>query len=298
MIPEKKDKLSKDDLLYKTHPAFKEDRKKEYINNFKSGVLKKSLYIKFTLFFLVMVLWWIPIINPIKLMVVLFHEMSHVFAAYLTGGIVFGIAIDPGGAGITLGIGGKSLIILMAGYTGSLIIGFFLYRFSTTWEPNEVWALLCILCCISLLLGWLNSFTAFFGYGAIILMFICLFVLSSEANKLLIRLIATTCCMYPLIDVIGEVLSGSARGFMVGGEQTGSDISQIAAFTGISKELMGAAWIIAGILLIVYLVIWTSKTEADIEVKKSLFRRKPKNDYENPLYNPNNPSKVREYTIR
>ncbi|HNT36804.1 MAG TPA: M50 family metallopeptidase, partial [bacterium] len=161
-----------------------------------------SLALQVGMFVLILLLWRLPFMMPIRLVVVLFHEMSHVIGAYLTGGVAFGIAIDPGGAGATLGIGGNDVLVASAGYLGSLLIGVVLYCLSAAWEPKEAWAMLMALFCIALLFGWLNGFTAFFGYLCIILMTMG-FVLFRDGMKVFfIRVVSTTCCLFPIIDVM------------------------------------------------------------------------------------------------
>jgi len=293
-----KNKNYNDDPVYRTHPAFKEERKQDALQRIKQPFQRRSLYIQLGLFAVVLIFWKIPIINPVKLMVVLFHELSHVFIAYLTGGVVFGIAIDPGGAGVTLGVGGDQFLILAGGYIGSLLIGILLYILSAIWEPDDVWGVLCGLSCVSMFFGWLNDFTASFGYGAITLMFLSLFILRGETKKFFLRLFATTCCLYPLIDVLGEIYQISPQGFVVGGRVAGSDVSQIAEMMHISKNFIAFLWIMIGLYMVLYLIQWASRKDADIKVKYTFFRKKSKNSFEFPLYNPNDPTKIPEYTIR
>lgn len=141
--------LSSERIL-ETHPALFEERREEYIRNAGLPFQRRSYLIQLTVFALVLAVWSIPVINPIKLLVVLFHEMSHVLAGYATGASIFGIAIDPGGAGVTLGMGGNRLLILVAGYIGSFAMGFCLYGLCATWKPGEVWLVLAAFSGISL----------------------------------------------------------------------------------------------------------------------------------------------------
>ena len=292
-----KQSYKKEDVVYKTHPAFKEDRKRDALDRMERPFRRRSVLIQLALFVVVLILWPIPIINPIKLLVVLFHELSHVFAAYATGGVVFGIAIDPGGAGATLGMRGNEILIVAAGYVGSLFIGYVLYGLSAVWKPIEVWAVLFLLCCISPLFGWLNDFTAFFAYGTIILMFFC-FLLSEGIKKFLLRLIATTCCLYPVIDVMGEYLQEKADGFMIKGESVGSDVSQLAALTGIPEIYIAIFWITTGLTMVYVLIRWASHKEASTEVKKSLIQYCRRKKLRRLFYDPEDPDSVPTYTLK
>jgi hypothetical protein len=232
-----------------------------------------SLWGQAGLFLLALALWPVPVINPIKLMVVLFHEVSHVAAAYATGGVVFGIAIDPGGAGATLGMGGWQLAIVAAGYAGSLTVGVLLYLLVAVWEPGEVWAFLCGLCAASLGFGWINNFTAVFGYGTILLMFVGAFWTSDELKKILLRWVATTCCLYPVIDVASELWMKS-DGFRIKGQVIVSDVARMAALTGLPGVAIGAAWIAAGLGVAVGMILWSARKDGEGVVRHSLLHRK------------------------
>jgi hypothetical protein len=289
--------VSADDEVYRTHPAFRQDRRSDWLRTASEPFRKRSFYAQLATFVVVLLLWQLPIINPIKLLVVLFHEMSHVVVAYATGGIVFGIAVDPGGAGITLGIGGWHVLILMAGYVGSLALGALLYALTATRKPGDVWLLLCGLCGLSLLFGWLNSFTAVFGYGALILMVLGGLGLPGGGKRAILRIVATSSCLYPIIDVAGEVVQRSVGGFKVRNVAVGSDVSEIARLTLMSEGLMVAFWVILGLVAVGFLISWSARKEASIEVKNGIFpRRRPKEGHR--VYDPTDPLSIPEYTIR
>jgi len=287
-----------EEILYKTHPAFAEDRKREALGRLQKPFLKRSVALQLGVFGLVFLVWKLPLLNPVKLLVVLFHELSHVLVAYLTGGQVFGIAIDPGGAGVTLGIGGNQILILAAGYAGSLVIGWLLYTLSAVWKADEVWAVLFLLCCLSLVFNWLNEFTVFFGYGTLFLIFLGFAVLPDETRKFLLRLVATTCCLYPVIDIAGELFQRSAEGFKIGGAPVGSDIIRLAALTDIPAILLTFFWSLTGFGMAVYLIQWSARKDAELEVKRSLFRPRKRMKFEHPIYDACDSSTIQEYTIR
>jgi hypothetical protein len=228
---------------------------------------RKSLLLQAGLFAMVLVLWRIPVINPIKLLVVLFHELSHVAMAYLTGGVVFGVAIHPGGAGVTIGYGGNDLLIVSAGYIGSLVIGCLLYVMSSRWDNDQVWAMLCIFVCLTLAFGWLNNFTAVFGYGTMTLLILGYFRLSTPMKKFFLRWTATTCCLYPILDVSNEVFQSEATGFIVRGETAQSDVMQLAAITGIGEPYLAVFWIAHGAGLTCFLILWAARQDAEARVR-------------------------------
>lgn len=229
---------------------------------------RRSILMQLALFLVALLLWPVPILNPVKLLVVVIHEVSHVAAAYLSGGVVFGIAIDPGGAGATIGMGGNPLLIAAAGYVGSLAAGVLLYALVTLWEPGEVWCVLCAACCLSLAFGWLNDFTVIFGYGTLGLMLIGAFKFADELRCLIVRWVATTCCLYPALDVLSEIFFDHS-GFRVKGQFIASDVSRLAHLTGLPTGAIGAVWILVGLAAVGFMIIWSANREAEGVVRRS-----------------------------
>jgi len=255
------------------------------------------MLLQLALFALVLLLWRVPIVNPVKLVVVLFHELSHVAAAYITGGVVFGIAVDPGGAGVTLGMGGNETLVVAAGYAGSLAIGIVLYALSAVWRPDEVWGLLSALCCVSMAFGWLNDFTTVFGYGTITLMVIGLFKLQDDYQKFFLRLVATTSCLYPILDVSGEFFQNAPRGFTVAGKKAGSDVMRLSEITGVSVIVIAGVWVAVGFLLVFLLLRWVSRKDALMEVKRSILQKRRLTAVQYPKYDPSRPGDLPRYEI-
>jgi len=83
-----------------------------------------ALVLGFALFFAALwYFWYTPAVYPLKIFVVLLHELSHAVALWVTGGTVESISLDPRQGGVTLGRGGIAFITLSAGYLGSLAFG-------------------------------------------------------------------------------------------------------------------------------------------------------------------------------
>ncbi|NJL72945.1 MAG: hypothetical protein HC888_16045, partial [Candidatus Competibacteraceae bacterium] len=93
---------------------------------------------------------------------VTFHEISHGIAALLTGGRVFGYAISPGGGGVTFGVGGHYLTILLAGYLGSCLAGTLLYVASVRWKPASAIIAIELFILATAYLGWLTNATVLY----------------------------------------------------------------------------------------------------------------------------------------
>ena len=85
---------------------------------------KLSFLVTFCGFFAALwLLWDTPIVYPLKIFVVLLHEVSHAIAVVATGGRVEAITLDPMQGGATHFVGGSFFLSLNAGYLGSPALG-------------------------------------------------------------------------------------------------------------------------------------------------------------------------------
>lgn len=84
---------------------------------------KRKLLVLFATFSSVAIFWNDSWIQPFKIIVVFFHEISHAMGAILTGGTVESIRIFWDESGYTVTKGGNFLVIASAGYLGCTIWG-------------------------------------------------------------------------------------------------------------------------------------------------------------------------------
>lgn len=233
---------------------------------------QKMLYTQLAAYAVVMILWVLPIPNPIKLLAVTFHELSHGLAGVLTGGRVFGYAIAPGGSGVTMGIGGNMFLILIAGYIGSCLWGVFLYYISVKWKPNTCLIALELLIIGSSLFGWLNQYTMLFGLGALILMTF-LFPLRTPIKLFFVRLVGSACCFYAPLEVMGEWISiGGAPS--VKGMKTTSDIDQLAELLTLPAPIITLAVLAAQAYLLIAIIRWTCRAGAKEAVREEVAEKR------------------------
>ena len=68
-------------------------------------------------------LWTTPVVLPLKILVVFFHEIAHGLAAVFTGGRIVEITFSPNQGGYAVTQGGWFFLVVSAGYLGSLAIG-------------------------------------------------------------------------------------------------------------------------------------------------------------------------------
>src|SRR5690606_42106244 len=68
-------------------------------------------------------LWDTPAVYPLRIFVVLLHEISHGLAAVATGGSIVRIGLSPDEGGATYTLGARARLTLSAGDPGSLAWG-------------------------------------------------------------------------------------------------------------------------------------------------------------------------------
>ena len=84
-------------------------------------------------------LWDTPAVYPLKVFVVLLHEISHALIAVATGGTIERIVLDPNQGGACYCPGGNAFLTLSAGYLGSLAWGGLLISAGQVKRINSRW---------------------------------------------------------------------------------------------------------------------------------------------------------------
>ncbi len=192
-------------------------------------------------------LWYTPVIYPLKIFVVLLHEVSHAVALLATGGSVHHITLDPAQGGATLGSGGWPFVTLSAGYLGSLAFGALLVR-SATWKRASSGTVL------SVVGGAVLALTAFYvrnPFGLVFgLMFGATLVISGRKlpviwSRRFLMGLGLTSVLYAILDIKSDVLDRPGLE---------SDAYMLAQLTGVPTLVWGVLWIglalaAAGLLL-------------------------------------------------
>jgi hypothetical protein len=172
---------------------------------------------------------------PLRLLVVLFHELGHAAAATLTGGEVIRIALDVHGGGRTEFAGGWPLVVLNAGYLGSLLAGLGLLR-----AADGAGRVACVSLGAALLLcvAWMPFslglvYTGIVGFGFVALGWsappaVCAWTL---------RGIGVFSVAYALVDARDD----AGRG----------DAALLAAQTGVPSVVWTASWLVLGAVIVV-----------------------------------------------
>ena len=191
---------------------------------------------------LVVALWQTPVVLPLKLLVVFFHESSHALAALLTGGSVESISINPRQGGVTETRGGNLFALLSAGYLGSLAIGvaILLIALRTHWDR----ALMAALGVLALLIAALylrDPFALAFGIGTGLVLLGMAWALPHDAVDLVLRLIGLTSMIYVPRDIFDDTIRRAGEA---------SDAAALARAFGGTAMLWGALWLLIALAAI------------------------------------------------
>lgn len=207
-------------------------------------------------------LFWNTIfIYPIKLFVVMLHEMSHGLMAMLFGGTILQIQIDPR-------IGGycqyrlepsfwSSIMTASAGYLGSLLWGTLILVLAVKTKKDHYISLI-----IGFVLLWLSYFVLksgeFFGtamtVGLGIFMLVAYKYFSPVFHDLWLKFIGITSCFYVILDIKDDLIDRT---------NIGSDADQIAEITGFSSQLIGIIWILIAITTLFFTLKYIYKHQGE-----------------------------------
>ncbi len=192
------------------------------------------------LFAALWVAWDTALVYPLKIFVVLLHEISHALAAVATGGRIEKIVLDPGQGGACHCPGGNAFLTLSAGYLGSLLWGAAMVeaaqsaRIRTDWVNGAVGAAV-----IALTLLYVRSpFGVAFGlaFGATLL-------LSARragegVNRAILLVIGLVSVLYAILDIKSDVLDRPGLR---------SDAAMLAELTHVPTLVWGVLWIAAAL---------------------------------------------------
>jgi hypothetical protein len=193
---------------------------------------------------LVFYLWYSPVIQPVKIMVVLFHEMSHGLMAVASGGRVLqiGITAEEGGACETEG--GIPLLIVSAGYLGSMFFGGLLLYLSRFRRFVPIVYTLLTLTVAGAIFTVLHDHYSRTFATALAASFIFMGLLAPGIlGALFLQLLGTVSCLYSIFDIYWDVLASGRSG-----TEVENDAAAFAGLTGVSSQTIGALWLAASVV--------------------------------------------------
>jgi hypothetical protein len=181
-------------------------------------------------------LWYTPVVYPLKIFVVLLHEVSHAVALVLTGGQVESITLNPMQGGVTYGRGGIPFVTLSAGYLGSLGFGALLVMGAQSRLVSSRFLLALVggLVLALTLLFIRNGFG--FGFG---LLFGSALVFGARQlplvwNRGILIVLGITSVLYAILDIKSDILDRP---------HLQSDAAMLAELTGVPTLVWGVVWI-------------------------------------------------------
>ena len=213
------------------------------------GISLENIILQFALMSAIFYLWSSPLIQPVKIMVVLFHEMSHGLMAILTGGNVLSIWISPDEGGACETEGGMPLLVVSAGYLGSMFFGgmiLYLSRFRV-FVPM-VFGLLALMVIAAIVTVLEESFSRSFAAvlaGTFIFMG---FLAPTFLASFVLRVIGTVSCLYSIFDIYWDILAER------GNQIVQNDAVVFARLSGISPEMVGMAWLVASVVFFLFVL--------------------------------------------
>ncbi len=181
-------------------------------------------------------LWDTPVVYPLKIFVVLLHEVSHALAAVVTGGSLERIVLDPNQGGATYTLGGSRFITLSAGYLGSLAWGGLMTeaararRIPALWVNGLIGGLVVALTVLFVR----SAFGVVFGVVFGVALMAVAGKLSDTLNRGLLLTLGLTSSLYAILDIKSDILDRP---------HLQSDAYMLAEITGVPTLAWGALWI-------------------------------------------------------
>ena len=190
----------------------------------------------------VLLLWFTPVIIPLKILIVFFHELSHALAAWITGGSVESIRISPQQGGVTVTRGGNVFLLISAGYLGSLLIGVLLFLGAVRSHADRI--MMAVLGAVMLLIAVLyirDVFALAFITGGGVLMLVVARFLSRDVNDLVLRVVGLTSMIYVPMDIFSDTIARS---------EMRSDAFMLAERFGGATVIWGGLWLLISLAVI------------------------------------------------
>lgn len=211
---------------------------------------------------LIYTLWQTDIIQPIRVLIVFLHELSHAIATVVTGGEVVEFAVWANESGHVMSRGGNRFITLTAGYLGSLLFGvlFFLVAVRTTWDR----ALLGLFGATMIFVALFyirHSYPFFFAIITGGLMIAIAWFLSNQYSDLILRIVGLTSIIYVPYDIFSDTIRWS---------RIRSDARMLAEEFGGTTVMWGGLWLVVSLIVIGLCLRFGLPSSTNITFKKAV----------------------------
>jgi hypothetical protein len=209
--------------------------------NTKSRRQAKLLLGVATFYAALWLLWPTPIVLPLRIFVVLLHEISHALAGVATGGSVERIVLNANEGGATWVRGGNAFIVLSAGYLGSLLWGLAFIEVARA-KTKRARTMLAVLGGFILLITLLyvrNLFGFLFAGSFGALLILAARRLKAKGVALVLLMLGLTSALYALLDIRSDVISRP---------HLRSDAYMLSELTGVPTLFWGGLWVFIGLV--------------------------------------------------
>ena len=200
-------------------------------------------------------LWNTAFVYPVKLFVVMLHEISHGIASVLTGGRIDAIDITPMQGGVCQCGGGSAFLTLSAGYLGSLLWGGLMIWGAVKLGRRAEWltAAIGVLVASITVLYIRQPFALTFGlaFGAA-LVAIGLKV-GTAANRAVLMGLGMTSTLYAVLDIKSDIIDRP---------EVLSDARMLSELTAVPTVAWGMIWIALALAFCAFLFRWAWRETA------------------------------------
>ncbi len=223
-------------------PKTKSKRKKKKAKDAN----RKELLILIAVDVFALLIWDTPVVYPVKLLVIAFHEISHALAAIFTGGSVLGMEVNSGLYGAVNSEGGNEFLIASAGYLGSLIFGFLIFISADNKKLNLI---LSTSLSVILLLFIANFFTDAIAIlillGYVVFFYIAPRYLNPKINYWTMRILGLLSSLYVIFDIKEDLFAS---------DTFGTDADRMAIITTVPAIYWSLLWFSVS-LIVIFLMI-------------------------------------------
>jgi len=165
------------------------------------------------LFILVAYFWNTVFFYPIKLFTVILHELSHGLAAILTGGSMVKIEINAQIGGLCYTRGGSDIIILWAGYLGSMFFGCLFMIIAGKTHLSRFINFIIALALLILVIGYIRTpFGIIFGILFSLTLFLCSRYAPPSLNRAVLLFLGFTNALYAIVDIKDDLIVRTVAG--------------------------------------------------------------------------------------
>lgn len=199
----------------------------------------------------IFIFWSYPVLYPLKLLVVFFHESSHALVTVLTGGEVLELMLNAQQGGHVISMGGNRFLTLSSGYLGSLVWGITIYLLAvrTRFDKPLMGALGASIIGMAFFFS-SESFAMTFSIVVGVAMMASAYFVPMKINDMILRVIGLTSMLYAPLDIYSDTIQRS---------HLRSDAFMLAEEIGGSTMLWGGIWISISVVLLA-LTLYVSLT--------------------------------------